>query len=236
MESGGTLNDDNPLKEVVSPSVHVAMKMQSPVVDKINAEITNLGSYPPLATQGTNQAGNTPGKSSYATVIGESSRKSFNIHNLYHRGNGVHVVVPVESIRAVSDMFPNSAYNFFLGKSVFSSSIGIFFFQFSSMDGLNAMLKNGLWFIRKFSKVGLSVIATKLGTPIMLDSYTANMCLQSWGRSSYARVMIDLRVDVELKDTIMVAMPKINGEGFNTCNVNSKNLLDRVSSSKRRIL
>ncbi|GKC14268.1 retrotransposon protein, putative, ty1-copia subclass [Tanacetum coccineum] len=137
---------------------------------------------------------------------------------------------------------------------MFSSSTELFSFQFSSMDGLNAMLENGLWFIRShpiilkkwnpdvnllkedvenvpvwvklhgvpvtaFSEDGLSVIATKLGTPIMLDSYTTDMCLQSWGMSSYGRVMIELRADVELKDNIVVAMPKNNGKGFYTCNV-----------------
>ncbi|GKF54178.1 hypothetical protein Tco_0161088, partial [Tanacetum coccineum] len=37
--------------------------------------------------------------------------------------------------------------------------------------------------------------------------------------SSYARVMIELRADVELKDNIVVAMPKITKEGHYTCNV-----------------
>ncbi|GJU09023.1 nucleotide-diphospho-sugar transferase [Tanacetum coccineum] len=122
------------------------------------------------------------------------------------------------------------------------------------MDGLDAMLENGPWFIRNnplilkkwhpdenllkedvstvpvwvklhgvpvtaFSEDGLSAIATKLGTPLMLDSYTSDMCMQSWGRSSYARVMIELRADVELKDNIVVAMPKITREGHYTCNV-----------------
>ncbi|GKD36599.1 hypothetical protein Tco_1252108 [Tanacetum coccineum] len=122
------------------------------------------------------------------------------------------------------------------------------------MDGLDAMLENGPWFIRNnpfilkkwhpdenllkedvstvsvwvklhgvpvtaFSEDGLSVIATKLGTPLMLDSYTSDMCTQSWGRSSYARVMIKLRADVELKDNIVVAMPKITREGHYTCNI-----------------
>ncbi|GJT78386.1 retrotransposon protein, putative, ty1-copia subclass [Tanacetum coccineum] len=188
----------------------------------------------------------------------------------------VDVVVPVESIRAISARFANTVYGFFLGKrvaypvvanyvrntwgkfglvrSMFSSSTGLFSFQFSSQDGLNAMLENGPWFIRihpiilkkwipdvnllkedvrnvlvwvklhgvpvtTFSEDGLSTIATKLGTPIMLDSYTADMCLHSWGRSSYARAMIELRADVDLKDTIVVAMPKINEKGLYTCNV-----------------
>ncbi|GJZ99949.1 hypothetical protein Tco_0672500 [Tanacetum coccineum] len=98
------------------------------------------------------------------------------------------------------------------------------------MDGLDAMLENGPWFIRNnplilkkwhtdenllkedvsnvpvwvklhgvpvttFSKDGLSDIATKLDTPLMLDSYTS------------------------LKDNIVVAMPKITGEGHYICNV-----------------
>ncbi|GJY73529.1 hypothetical protein Tco_0477960 [Tanacetum coccineum] len=50
-------------------------------------------------------------------------------------------------------------------------------------------------------------------------TYTSDMCMQSWGRSSYARAMIELRADVELKDNIVVAMPKITGEGFYTCNI-----------------
>ncbi|GJU25894.1 zinc finger, CCHC-type containing protein [Tanacetum coccineum] len=73
--------------------------------------------------------------------------------------------------------------------------------------------------VTAFSEDGLSAIATKLGTPLMLDSYTSDMCMQSWGRSSYARVMIELRADVELKDNIVVAIAKINTEGHYTCNV-----------------
>nr|GEZ45284.1 hypothetical protein [Tanacetum cinerariifolium] len=125
------------------------------------------------------------------------------------------------------------------------------------MDGLDAMLENGPWFIRNnllilkkwhldenllkedvstilvwvklygipvtaFSENGLSAIATKLGTPLMLDSYISNMYMQSWGRSSYARVMIELKADVKLKDNIIVAMPKITREGHYTCNVRAE--------------
>nr|GEW96020.1 hypothetical protein [Tanacetum cinerariifolium] len=68
-----------------------------------------------------------------------------------------------------------------------------------------------------FSKDGLSVIPTNLGTPLMLESYTYDMCNQSWGMSSYARAMVEIREDVELNNTIMVAMPKHIGEGFYTC-------------------
>ncbi|GKC41546.1 reverse transcriptase domain-containing protein [Tanacetum coccineum] len=63
-----------------------------------------------------------------------------------------------------------------------------------------------------FSEGRLSVIATKLGIPLMLDSYTSDMCMQSCGRSNYARAMIELRADVKLKATIMVVMPKLVDE------------------------
>ncbi|GJT53725.1 reverse transcriptase domain-containing protein, partial [Tanacetum coccineum] len=61
--------------------------------------------------------------------------------------------------------------------------------------------------VTAFSEDGLSVIATKLGTPLTLDSYTSDMCMQSRGRSSYARALIELRATVELKDTIVDGCP-----------------------------
>ncbi|GJV03218.1 hypothetical protein Tco_1336787 [Tanacetum coccineum] len=67
--------------------------------------------------------------------------------------------------------------------------------------------------------MGLSAIATKLGTLLMLDSYTSDMCMQLCGRSSYVRTMIELQADVKLKDTIVVAMLKLVREGFYTCNI-----------------
>nr|GEV30634.1 putative zinc finger, CCHC-type [Tanacetum cinerariifolium] len=39
------------------------------------------------------------------------------------------------------------------------------------------------------------------------------------GRSSYARAMIKLQADVKLKDNIVVAMPKLVGEGFCMCTI-----------------
>nr|GEV48976.1 hypothetical protein [Tanacetum cinerariifolium] len=56
-----------------------------------------------------------------------------------------------------------------------------------------------------------------------INARFANYVWDTWvryglGKSSYARAMIEVRVDVKLKDTIMVAMPKLSGEGFYTCN------------------
>ncbi|GKB96610.1 hypothetical protein Tco_0982747 [Tanacetum coccineum] len=254
---GRGIKEKDKVSDVVSPAVTdepVVKEKQDTSVDTCIPKVENtcLNSYLSLPTHGSNLAGNTPSMSS---------------------GNGIDVVVPVESIRAISERFANIAYGFFLGKrvaypvvanyvrntrgkfglvkSMLNSSTRLFSFQFSFMDGLNSMLENGPWFIRNhplilrkwnpdvdllkedvgnvpvwvklhgvpvmaFSEDGLSVIATKLGTPLMRDSYTSDMCLQSWGRSSYARVMIKLRADVKLKENIMVAMPEIMGEGYYT--------------------
>ncbi|GKC24545.1 hypothetical protein Tco_1026695 [Tanacetum coccineum] len=129
-------------------------------------------------------------------------------------GNGVDVVVSMESIRAISERFAKMMYGFFWGKqvaypvvanyvrntwgkcrlvkSMLNSSTMIFSFQFSSIDGLDAVLENEdvgnalVWFklhgviVTAFSEDGLSALATKLGTPLMLDSYTSDMCIQSY--------------------------------------------------------
>ncbi|GJX54993.1 retrotransposon protein, putative, ty1-copia subclass [Tanacetum coccineum] len=200
-------------------------------------------------------AGNAPGKSSYANITGKPSGKKVNVRTLFTPGgNGIDVVVPKTAYHVVANYVRNTWSKYGLVCSMFSSSTGLFSFQFSYMDGLDSMLENGLWFIRNnplilkkwhpdenllkedvstilvwvklhgvpvtaLSENGLSAIATKLGTPLILDSYTSDMCMQSWGRSSYARVMIEFRADVELKDNIFVAMPKITKEDHYTCNV-----------------
>nr|GFB13734.1 hypothetical protein [Tanacetum cinerariifolium] len=57
----------------------------------------------------------------------------------------------------------------------------------------------------------LSVIATKLDTPLMLDTYTASMCMKTWCRPSFVRAIIDFRADIELNDTLVVEVPKLEG-------------------------
>ncbi|GJT26011.1 hypothetical protein Tco_0895948 [Tanacetum coccineum] len=99
---------------------------------------------------------------SFATLLkGDASQKSLNSYTLITPARkGVDVVVPLESIRVVSERFANSAYGFFLGKWV--------------------------------------------AYPVV-----ANYVRNTWSKYGLA--------DVELKDTIMVAMPKLVGEGFYMC-------------------
>nr|GFA12394.1 hypothetical protein [Tanacetum cinerariifolium] len=80
-----------------------------------------------------------------------------------------------------------------------------------SKDGLDAILKHGPWFI--------------CDNQFILKKWNPDMILQKEDvgnvpdRSSYARAMIELRADDELKDTIVVAILKLVGEGFNMCTI-----------------
>ncbi|GJV46924.1 zinc knuckle CX2CX4HX4C containing protein [Tanacetum coccineum] len=65
-----------------------------------------------------------------------------------------------------------------------------------------------------FFKDGLSIIASQIGKPIMLDSYTTLMCIESWGRSSFARCLIEINMEDVLQETLTMGVPLIEGTGF----------------------
>ncbi|XP_021974501.1 uncharacterized protein LOC110869566 [Helianthus annuus] len=70
-----------------------------------------------------------------------------------------------------------------------------------------------------FTEDGLSLVASKIGIPKMLDSYTATMCAESWGRSSYARALIEVQAGTELKKSVTVAIPALDGNGHSMVEV-----------------
>ncbi|GJS93807.1 zinc knuckle CX2CX4HX4C containing protein [Tanacetum coccineum] len=117
------------------------------------------------------------------------------------------------------------------------NSKGFFFFQFKTLKGLEDVLENGSWMIRKspiilkkwnmstrlckdeltripvwvkihdvaihaFTQDGLSIIASKLGKPII-----ASMCIESWGRSSFARRLIEINTEDVLQDSLTIGIP-----------------------------
>nr|GEU95509.1 hypothetical protein [Tanacetum cinerariifolium] len=100
-------------------------------------------------------------------------------------------------IRALSERFVNTAYGFFLGNST---------------NGLNSMLENGSWFIRHH--------------PLILQKWNSDVDLL---KEDVGNVPVWVKLhgvhitafnedglsadDVELKDTIMMAMPKIMRDG-----------------------
>ncbi|GKB67242.1 putative ribonuclease H-like domain-containing protein [Tanacetum coccineum] len=65
-----------------------------------------------------------------------------------------------------------------------------------------------------YTSDGLSLIAMKIGTPMMLDSYTNSMCLESLGRSIYAIVLIKIEAFDDFSDNLVMAMPNLEGTGY----------------------
>ena len=65
-----------------------------------------------------------------------------------------------------------------------------------------------------FSEDGLSLIVTKLGKPVMLDSFTSTMCMESWGRCSFACCLIEVRANDILKESVTMAIPLLDNKGF----------------------
>ena len=47
----------------------------------------------------------------------------------------------------------------------------------------------------------------------MLDSYTGQMCLESWGQSSFARCLIEVKADEVLRESLTVEIPLLDGTG-----------------------
>ncbi|GKE21001.1 reverse transcriptase domain-containing protein [Tanacetum coccineum] len=64
-----------------------------------------------------------------------------------------------------------------------------------------------------YSEDGLSLIATQIGKPIMLDAFTSSMCEDPWGRPGYARALIEVSADKPLKKDVIMAVPEEDGTG-----------------------
>ncbi|GJX64729.1 reverse transcriptase domain-containing protein [Tanacetum coccineum] len=65
-----------------------------------------------------------------------------------------------------------------------------------------------------YSGDGLSLIATQIGKPIMLDAFTSSMCVDSWGRISFARALIEVCADSVLKKEVIMAIENEEDDGY----------------------
>nr|GEV73399.1 zinc finger, CCHC-type [Tanacetum cinerariifolium] len=67
--------------------------------------------------------------------------------------------------------------------------------------------------ILAFTADGLSVIATRLDTLIMLDSWIVTTCMQSSKHINYTRALVDISIDRTLKEAIVISVPNLDGNG-----------------------
>ncbi|GJY68006.1 zinc finger, CCHC-type containing protein [Tanacetum coccineum] len=110
-------------------------------------------------------------------------------------GNGADVAISMESVRVFHERLSNAVYGFFLGKHMdypvvenyvkntwskydliksMMTTKGMFFFKFSSKDGMDAMIENGPWLI--------------YNVPLILKKWTPDANIIKEDNSSDARV------------------------------------------------
>ncbi|GJR71801.1 zinc knuckle CX2CX4HX4C containing protein [Tanacetum coccineum] len=58
--------------------------------------------------------------------------------------------------------------------------------------------------IQVFEEDGISLIATFIGKPVMLDSYTSSMCKIRWGRVVFARCLSEVNLEADLVDVVTI--------------------------------
>ncbi|GJX92952.1 zf-CCHC domain-containing protein [Tanacetum coccineum] len=152
---------------------------------------------------------------SYAGVAGGSAKDQPNINSNFRTlvadpvFDGVNISIPHKVVEKVSTRFEHTLYGYFIGKRmafpvveyyarnnwakhglkrIMMNSKGFFFFKFDSRAGLEAV-SGGMW-SPFFKEDGISLIATFIGKPVMLDSYTSSCVMIRGGRSSFARCLI----------------------------------------------
>ncbi|GJT98779.1 RNA-directed DNA polymerase, eukaryota, reverse transcriptase zinc-binding domain protein [Tanacetum coccineum] len=86
---------------------------------------------------------------------------------------------------------------------------GQYVFKFRDSNGLNAVLDKGPWMIvnvplEAWSVEGISAIASSLGKPMMMDTNTAAMCHKGIGNFDFARVLVEMDAEKELKKEIVI--------------------------------
>ncbi|GJU81522.1 ribonuclease H-like domain-containing protein [Tanacetum coccineum] len=140
------------------------------------------------------------------------------------------IVLPMSAIEKVKNRFANTLVGFFVGKTMaihivqnyikntweqfgfknlMKNDDGVFLFKFDSKEGLDKVLER----VVAYSADGLSLIATQVGNPIMLDAYTSSMCEDPWVRINFARVLVELNADSVLKHEVSMAIPLEDGSG-----------------------
>ncbi|GKC21323.1 hypothetical protein Tco_1023473 [Tanacetum coccineum] len=119
-------------------------------------------------------------------------------------------VLPIVAIQAMKHMFKNTL--------IMSDDDGVFYFKFTSAKGLEQVLEQGLWLIRNI--------------PFILTKWTPNLSLSKDkdtkvpGRIGFARALIEVGVDKELKQAVTMVIPK--GEEESAGNLDSKRRLLRA--------
>ncbi|GJY18406.1 putative reverse transcriptase domain, reverse transcriptase zinc-binding domain protein [Tanacetum coccineum] len=184
---------------------------------------------------------NQPG--SFASVIqNNDSKKVIKIKELRNseKVDGAAVAIPLEAVEAVCSRFANTLYGYFIGTRLAFPLVenyvkntwakyglkriqlheDFFMFQFNSKEGMEKVLVDGPWMIRREPLIlnvwSQNTILKKdeirsvpvLGRPNHSGLVQRVICVRdSWGRNIYARILIEVSAENDLKKDLVVAIP-----------------------------
>nr|GEU84747.1 hypothetical protein [Tanacetum cinerariifolium] len=162
--------------------------------------------------------------------------------NISKWDSSIAVVLSLATFTAAQQRYANSLVGYFVGKNVafplvqnyvtntwskfgFQKVIkdedGFFLFKFASLSGMEqdkvtivlVWVKMHKVPVVAYSKDGLSLIATQIGKPVMLDAFTSTMCADPWGRMRYARALIMVSAKKELKQEVIMVVLEVECTG-----------------------
>ncbi|GJV44868.1 zinc knuckle CX2CX4HX4C containing protein [Tanacetum coccineum] len=162
--------------------------------------------------------------------------------NSYAGAAGSSASEPWKVVETISTRFENTQYGYFIGKRVAFLVVEYYARLEDVLESVSwvicnipiilkkwnmnsSLLKEELTRISVWVKIndvplqvfledGISLIASQIGKPIILDSYTSAMCIDSWGWSSFARCLIKVKADDVLKESLTMGVPLIDDLGF----------------------
>nr|XP_043619803.1 uncharacterized protein LOC122591609 [Erigeron canadensis] len=191
-------------------------------------EITDDGNKTKLAT---------PDAPSYAKVVQNeeiTSKVNFCYINSESSIENIDVIIPLDSVKKINDRYAYTLYGYFLGKRlafpvvesfvknawakyglkrIMMNSHGFFFFKFSNQKGMEVLIEEGPCMIRNIP------IILKPWTPMVNLKKEDTKTIPVWGRSSFARAMVEIKAENEWKEHLNVAIPSLEGNGYSKAKV-----------------
>ncbi|GJY55944.1 aspartic peptidase [Tanacetum coccineum] len=74
-----------------------------------------------------------------------------------------------------------------------------------------------------YSKDGLSLIGSQIGKLIMIDAFTSSMCVDPWGRIRFARSLIEVSAETDLKQEVIMDEAEVPSDWFHYGDDKKKN-------------
>ncbi|GKC02761.1 RNA-directed DNA polymerase, eukaryota, reverse transcriptase zinc-binding domain protein [Tanacetum coccineum] len=108
-------------------------------------------------------------------------------------------------------------------KRIIPNGNGVFLFKFNNNEGIQSVIELGPWMVKgkpmnlpleAWTTKGISAVASRLGTPLIMDQVTSNMCNAGNVRVGFARVLIDVEASKGLLGKIEIVYK--NREGLVT--------------------